>query len=68
MNHPIQALPVLHRCQPPFLARTGSCDCSRCCAAGPHDAGCTSLEASTPAACTCPDDADYHQPDCPEYG
>lgn len=28
-------------CRPPFLARTRDCDCSRCCAAAAHEAGCS---------------------------
>ena len=58
--------PVSHSgpCRPPFLARTLDCDCSRCCAAAPHEANCS--QPDTPS-CTCPNDADYHQPDCPEY-
>lgn len=59
--------PIAHQCRPPFLARTGNCDCSRCCATGPHEAGCISLERAERPACTCPDDADYHQGGCPEY-
>jgi hypothetical protein len=50
-------------CRPPFLARTRDCDCSRCCAAAPHEPGCSQPE--TPE-CTCPPDGDYHLPDCPE--
>lgn len=50
-------------CRPPFLARTLDCDCSRCCAAAPHEAGCSKPD--TPQ-CTCPDDAEYHLADCPE--
>ncbi len=61
------SVPVRHQCRPPFLARTGSCDCSRCCATGPHDPGCMALEPTVPAGCTCPDSADYHLPYCPEY-
>lgn len=53
-----------HVCRPPFMARVGLCDCSRCCAAAEHEPGCTSQERPE---CTCPDTADYHQPDCPEY-
>jgi hypothetical protein len=50
-------------CRPPFLARTRDCDCSRCCAAAPHEPGCSQPE--TPE-CTCPPDGDYHLSDCPE--
>lgn len=59
-------LPVQHRCRPPFILRTGACDCSRCCAAAPHESGCTQLEVSR-GECTCPSEADYHHDDCPEY-
>ncbi|MET9012318.1 hypothetical protein ABZX74_15570 [Streptomyces olivaceoviridis] len=57
--------PVTHTgpCKPPFLARTRDCDCSRCCAVAPHEPGCSRPDAP---ACTCPSDADYHLPDCPE--
>lgn len=56
-----------HTCHPPYLARTGLCDCSRCCATGPHDPGCMTTERTTQPQCTCPDTADYHRPRCPEY-
>lgn len=57
--------PITHPgpCRPPFLARTRDCDCSRCCAAAPHDPGCSKPD--TPE-CTCPEDADYHLLGCPE--
>jgi hypothetical protein len=44
------------------MARTLGCDCSRCCAAAPHEPDCTSLDEPD---CTCPDDADYHLDECP---
>lgn len=59
-------LPVRHQCRPPFLARTGSCDCSRCCASAPHEPGCMELEVTKQGECFCPPDAEYHLPDCPE--
>lgn len=61
--------PVAHPgpCRPPFLARVGNCDCSRCCAAAPHDPGCMALDRGESAECVCPDRADYHLPYCPEY-
>lgn len=57
--------PVAHPgpCRPPFLARTRDCDCSRCCAAAPHEPGCSKPDIPE---CTCPEDAEYHLPDCPE--
>ncbi|MEU1908469.1 hypothetical protein [Streptomyces hygroscopicus] len=57
--------PITHPgpCRPPFLARTRDCDCSRCCAAAPHDPDCSKPDTSE---CTCPESADYHLPDCPE--
>lgn len=51
-------------CRPPFLARTRDCDCSRCCAAAPHEPGCSKPEVEQ---CSCPDEAEYHLPGCPEY-
>ncbi|MCM1943148.1 hypothetical protein NC239_33595 [Streptomyces sp. G3] len=53
-------------CRPPFLARTGACDCSRCCASAPHEPGCMELEVTEQGECLCPPDAEYHLPDCPE--
>jgi hypothetical protein len=61
-------LPVHHRCRPPFIIRTGACDCSRCCAAAAHEPGCAALAVTAPQpSCTCPSEADYHRTDCPEY-
>jgi hypothetical protein len=51
-------------CRPPFMARTRDCDCSRCCAAAPHEPGCSQPDAPE---CTCPGSADYHLPGCPEH-
>lgn len=63
-------LPVRHQCRPPFLARTGACDCSRCCASAPHQPGCMELELAEMSKqggeCVCPEDAEYHLDDCPE--
>ncbi|MFJ1827380.1 hypothetical protein [Streptomyces sp. NPDC088178] len=61
--------PIAHTgpCRPPFLARTRDCDCSRCCAAAPHESGCISTERTEQPECACPDTADYHLPYCPEY-
>ncbi|CQR59190.1 hypothetical protein [Streptomyces leeuwenhoekii] len=58
--------PVDHAgpCRPPFLSRTPGCDCTRCCAAAPHEPDCS--QPDTPQ-CTCPDDAGYHRTDCPEH-
>ncbi|MDN3244150.1 hypothetical protein [Streptomyces sp. ZSW22] len=50
-------------CRPPFLARTLDCDCSRCCAAALHEPGCSRPDK---VECTCPDEAEYHLPECPE--
>jgi hypothetical protein len=44
----------MHTCRPPYVARILGCDCSRCCAAAPHEPDCTS-----------PDDTDYHLDECP---
>ncbi|NED75267.1 hypothetical protein G3I51_23675 [Streptomyces sp. SID9944] len=57
--------PIAHAgpCRPPFMARTRDCDCSRCCAAAPHEPGCSQPDAQE---CTCPDHAEYHLPGCPE--